>query len=198
MTRFDQSAGAPDAAEILRSIGDVAYVWQLDTDALTWSANAAAVLGVTDIGDIGSGKAYAQRIDAEPGQSRADAVQTANQHDAGKGVPYQVQYAFKRGDENVWLEDTGRWFAGSDGKPLRAHGIVRVINERHERERKLVQLAKFDALTGELNRASLTEVLGATLDEAVKFRSIVRLPAGRHRPSRPAQRVPMASTPPRR
>ena len=171
MTRFDQSAVAPDAAEILGSIGDVAYEWRLDTDVLTWSSNAAAVLGVTDIGDIGSGRAYAQRIDAESGQSRADAVQTANQHDAGSGVPYQVQYAFKRGDEKVWLEDTGRWFAGSNGKPLRAHGIVRVITERHERERKLLQLAKFDALTGELNRASLTEVLGATLDEAVKFRT---------------------------
>ena len=67
--------------------------------------------------------------------------------------------AFKRGDEKIWLEDTGRWFAGPDGKPVRAHGIVRAINERHERERKLVQLANFDALTGELNRARLIEVV---------------------------------------
>ena len=33
-----------------------------------------------------------------------------------------------------WIEDTGRWFAGPDGKPLRAHGVVRVIDERHEQE----------------------------------------------------------------
>ena len=71
----------------------------------------------------------------------------------------------------IWLEDTGRWFAGPDGKPLRAIGIVRVITERHERERELLQLAKFDALTGELNRAALIEILGSTLDEAVRFRS---------------------------
>ncbi len=83
-----------------------------------------------------------------------------------------MQYAFQRGGsgEKIWLEDTGRWFAGADGKPLRAHGIVRAINERHERERQLIQLAKFDPLTGEMNRAHLTEVLGATLDEAVRFR----------------------------
>ena len=104
-------------------------------------------------------------------------------------LPYQVQYAFRRGGgEKVWLEDTGRWFAGTDGKPLRALGIVRAINARHEREQALIQLAKFDALTGEMNRAHLTEVLGAKLDEAVRFRNSLRLPAGRHRPSRPPQR----------
>jgi diguanylate cyclase (GGDEF)-like protein len=32
-------------------------------------------------------------------------------------------------------------------------------------------LAKFDSLTGEMNRTSLTETLGATLDEAVRFRT---------------------------
>ena len=172
MTRFDSPAGVPDAAEILRSIGDVAYDWRLDTDALTWSGNAAAVLGVANIGDIASGKAYARRIDAEGGQARVDVVQQTGQHDGGDGVPYQVQYALKRGegDEKIWLEDTGRWFAGPDGKPLRAHGIVRAINERHERERELMQLAKFDSLTGELNRAYLIKMLGATLDEAVRFR----------------------------
>jgi diguanylate cyclase (GGDEF)-like protein len=91
--------------------------------------------------------------------------------DTGSGVAYQAQYAFKRGDEKIWLEDTGRWFAGPDGKPERAHGIVRAITERHEREAKLMQLANYDQLTGELNRTRLIEVLGATLDEAIKFRS---------------------------
>jgi diguanylate cyclase (GGDEF)-like protein len=170
VTRFDQPAVVPDAAEILESIGDVAYEWRLDTDALTWSANTVAVLGLTNIGDIANGKAYAQRTDATGGQARFDVIQQSNQSDAGSGVAYQVQYAFKRGDEKIWLEDTGRWFAGPDGKPLRAHGIVRAIIQRHERERKLMQLANFDSLTGELNRARLIEVLGATLDETVKFR----------------------------
>ncbi len=168
VTRFDQPTGAPNASAILASIGDVAYEWRIDTDALTWSANAAAVLGVSD---IGTGKNYAQHIEAEDGQTRIDAVQQANARDAGDGVPYQLQYALKRADKKIWLEDTGRWFAGPDGKPLRAHGIVRAIDARHARDRDLVQRANFDPLTGELNRASLTEVLGATFEEAVKFRS---------------------------
>ena len=170
VTRIEQPAGVPDAAEVLRSVGDVAYEWRLDTDALLWSGNAASVLGV-DIADIGSGRRFAQKVEAEDGQSRLDAITQTGQSDAGEGVPYQVQYAFQRDGKKIWLEDTGRWFAGAEGKPIRALGVVRVIDERHERERALIQLAKSDPLTGEMNRAHLTEMLGAKLDEAVRFRT---------------------------
>lgn len=170
MTRFDSPTAVPDAAAILSSIGDAAYEWQLDTDVLTWSGNAATVLGIADV--VASGEAYARLVDTEGGQSRVDAIRQSAQRDTGSGVAYQVQYAIKSGEagEKVWIEDTGRWFAGTDGQPLRAHGIVRAINERHERDSQLLKLAKFDALTGELNRASLIESLGATLDDAVRFR----------------------------
>ena len=171
MTRIEQPAGVPDAAEVLRAIGDTAYEWRLDTDALVWSANAASMLGIADLADLASGRSFAQHIDAEDGQSRLDAVTRSSHGDTGGGVAYQVQYSFRRGSgETIWLEDTGRWFAGSDGKPVRALGVVRAITERHERERTLIQLAKFDALTGEMNRVHLTEVLGAKLDDAVRFR----------------------------
>ena len=67
MTRIEHPAGVPDAAEVLSSIGDVAYEWRLDTDALVWSGNAAAVLGVADAADIASGRSFAQKVDAEDG-----------------------------------------------------------------------------------------------------------------------------------
>lgn len=165
-----QVAGDVDAAGILNSIGDAAYEWRLDTDALTWSDNATAVLGIVDPALIASGKAFALCTDAAGGLARIDAIQQSGALDSGKGVAYQAQFAFKHGDKKIWIEDTGRWFAGPDGKPQRAHGIVRVVTERHERESKLMQLANFDPLTGELNRARLIELLGATLDDAVKFR----------------------------
>ena len=169
MTRFDQAAAGPDAAEILRSIGDVAYHWQLDTDALSWTDNAADVLGI-DVADVATGRSYARVASAEGGQSRIDAIMQSSQRDDGAGVAYQIQYAIKCGEAAVWVEDTGRWFAGTDGRPQRAHGLVRRIDERHEAERRLTQLAKFDPLTGELNRPYLTEVLTATVDEVVRFR----------------------------
>ena len=166
MTRIEQPAGVPDAAEVLRSIGEAAYEWRLDTDALLWSGNAASLLGR----DIASGRSFAQKIDAKDGQSRHDVVNQAAQSDAGEGVPYQVQYVFRHDDEKIWLEDTGRWFAGADGKPLRALGTVRAINARHAREAELLRLAKFDPLTGEMNRLHLTEVLGEKFGEAIRSR----------------------------
>jgi diguanylate cyclase (GGDEF)-like protein len=170
VTRFDQSPPSLDTAKILRSIGDVAYEWQLGTDALVWSGNAGDVLGI-DPTEIASGRAFARHVEAAGGLSRAEVIQQATRRDAGKGVPYQIQYALKRGDEKIWLEDTGRWFAGPDGRPSFANGVLRAINERYERQRWLEQRAKFDPLTGELNRIYLLEGLGTALDEAVRFRS---------------------------
>ena len=161
----------PDASEILNAVGDAGYEWRLDTDTLTWSGNADSVLGIADVTEIASGRAFAQHVEAQDGHSRLDAITRSGQSDSGGGVAYQAQYGFRRGNgETIWLEDTGRWFAGRDGAPLRAIGVVRAITERHAREQALTQLAKFDALTGEMNRVHLTEVLGAQLEEALKFR----------------------------
>jgi diguanylate cyclase (GGDEF)-like protein len=172
LTRSEQPAVGPDAAEILRSVGEAAYEWRFDTDALAWSDNVAAVLGIADSASIATGRRYAANIEAEPGQSRAEAIAAEPPSlPPAEGLPYQIQYAFKRtGGDKVWLEDTGRWFAGPDGRPRRAHGIIRAIDARHEYESKLTQLAKFDALTGEMNRAYLTETLAATLEETLRFR----------------------------
>lgn len=153
----------------MRSVGDVVYEWRLDTDGLTWSDNASALLGV-DVDEIGTGRAFAQHVDAARGPTRIDVIQQTTRRETGNGVPYQIQYAFKRGDEKIWLEDIGRWFAASTASRCVRTVLVRFINERRERERRLEQRAKFDPLTGELNRVGLTEALGAALNEAVRFR----------------------------
>jgi diguanylate cyclase (GGDEF)-like protein len=167
VTRIDQ----PDTAVILTSVGEAAYEWQLDTDTLVWSGSAAAVLGVDAA--PASGRAFAQHVEPPSGgKGRFDTVTGSTQPDTGSGVAYQIEYAFRRADgEKIWIEDSGRWFAGADGKALRAHGVVRSIGARHERECKLIQLAQFDPLTGEMNRAHLVEVLGGILDEAIRFRN---------------------------
>jgi len=171
VTHSDEPAGFPDAAEILRSIGEAVYEWRLDSDDLRWSGDVAAALGAT-ASDLATGVAFARHVETEGAQSRADAILQGGQTDGGVGGAYQVQYAFKRDGEAgvTWIEDTGRWFAGADGKPARAHGVIRAIDVRHAQEVELIQRAKFDPLTGELNRVALLEVLAATLDEAVRFR----------------------------
>jgi diguanylate cyclase (GGDEF)-like protein len=169
VTPSERSDARPDAADILQSIGDAAYEWHVDSDALSWSETAAALLGVPLVG-LTTGRAFALHVEAEAGQTRAEALQQPGQVDVGGGVPYQLQYGFKHPDGEIWVEDTGRWFAGADGRPLRAHGVIRRIDERHQRDVTLTRLAKFDPLTGELNRAALTDVMTATLEQAVRNR----------------------------
>jgi diguanylate cyclase (GGDEF)-like protein len=164
----------PDAEQILASVGEVAYDWRIDTDELLWSANAGRVLLIADIAAISTGRAFAQRLEADNAQARFDVVRQSDKRDEGHGVAYQIQYGIRpeaNSETRLWVEDTGRWFAGDDGKPLRAHGVIRVINERYEHERRLTFLARCDGLTGELNRHHLTEVLEDTLDESLRFRS---------------------------
>jgi diguanylate cyclase (GGDEF)-like protein len=169
------SAGANfDAVGIFASIGEVPYEWRIDTDALLWGGNVAAVLQIADREAIASGRGFGLCMDPDNAQTRFDAVTRSTAVDQGTGVAYQVQYCLRpqrEGDAKLWVEDTGRWFAGPDGRPLRAHGIVRVINERHAQEERLTYLSRFDGLTGEMNRWHLTEVLGTALEEAIRYRS---------------------------
>jgi diguanylate cyclase (GGDEF)-like protein len=168
------NGGRLDTSEILASIGEVAYDWRIDSDVLLWGANVGDVLLLRDMKAISTGRAFAQFLQAEHAQARFDAVMQSKQRDEGHGVLYQVQYGVRPepgSDTRLWVEDTGRWFAGPDGRPARAHGLVRVINERYEHVQRLTYLARCDGLTGEMNRHRLTEILEDTLEEAIRFRS---------------------------
>ena len=147
-----------DPHAIFASVGEVPYEWLIDSDRIVWGRNVGAVLPVADPAALDHGRSYAQLVDPNGGPSRFDAVMRASASDCGSGVPYQLQYALNAGGERkLWIEDTGRWFGGCDGRSIRAHGVVCVINERHEREQRLAYLSRFDALTGEMNRWYISE-----------------------------------------
>jgi diguanylate cyclase (GGDEF)-like protein len=167
-------AAAIDAGAILAGIGEAAYDWHIDTDALLWGTNAVEVLTVAEQAAIATGRTYAQLVIPDSGQTRFDAVMRATVTDQGPGVPYQIQYALRpsaASDDRIWIEDTGRWFAGADGRPARAYGVVRAINERHAHEERLAFLSRFDRLTGEMNRWYMSEMLQAMLEEVARERS---------------------------
>jgi diguanylate cyclase (GGDEF)-like protein len=169
------SAGelAFDPAAIMASIGETPYEWSIVTDVLAWGANATRTLMVSSLAAISNGRNYAKLLAADAVTSRFDAVMKSSARDEGAGVPYQIQYALHPvgAGKALWIEDIGRWFAGADGKPVRAHGVVRVINERHDQEERLTYLSRFDGLTGEMNRFHLTEVLEATFKQALAQRN---------------------------
>jgi diguanylate cyclase (GGDEF)-like protein len=167
------AARGPDVAAILRSAGEAAYEWTIASDALVWSDNAPALLGLRDMAPIASGRGFAGLLDPGNARTRFDAVMHADAADDGAGVPYQVQYALRADARahKLWIEDTGRWFAGACGAPARSHGVIRVITDRYEREQQLAHLARLDALTGEVNRSHLIGQIEEAMQEALRAQS---------------------------
>ncbi len=162
----------PQAADILASLGQASFVWEIGSDRLIWSENAAAVFADIPTESLSTGAEFAKLI--EPARAiRNDALIHAPPARPDEGVPYRIEYGVRATTAVpvIWIEETGVWFAGSDGRPWRAQGIVRVNNERHARDEQLVRLSRHDPLTGELNRTHLIAALAEAIEENTRFRS---------------------------
>jgi diguanylate cyclase (GGDEF)-like protein len=162
----------PQASTILASLGQAAFVWDVATDAIAWSDNTAAVFPDIPAAALASGAAFARLIEPA-GSVRADALGHLPSARSGSGVPYRIEYGVRTATSAplLWIEETGVWFAAPDGKPARAQGIVRVINERRARDEHLLKLSRHDPLTGELNRTYLVASLAEVIEEATRLRS---------------------------
>ena len=159
-----------DLVGILSAIDETAYVWDIQSDRIEWESNACSILGVGCEQHIGTGAAFQNLISPEHVSRRTDAFDASSSDDQVRGVAYRVQYKFMPGDRRsanpIWLEDHGRWWPGSDGKPQRARGVLRVINDRYWEEQRLLYRSDHDELTGQLNRIRLTEALNSVLTRA--------------------------------
>ena len=143
------------------------YHWDIASDRLTWSRNAADVLEVEDAERLKTGRGYATLLDRENMATRYDTIMHSVHSDDGEGVAYSIEYLVRPwGPEDprgAWLEDIGRWYADEKGRPREAFGIVRRIDERYRNEQRLHYLGNFDPLTGLMNRTSM----GEALDQAI-------------------------------
>jgi len=162
----------PQASDILAALGQAVLAWDIASDVIVWGEQVGAVFPGIPAERLATGAEFAKLI--EPAQSLRTAAlaQTSAVHGAD-GTPYRVEYGVRMSasDPVVWVEETGRWFAGPDGRPTRAIGSVRINDERHARDEELSKLARLDPLTGELNRAHLVAALAETIEETTRFRS---------------------------
>ncbi len=153
-----------------------AYRWHIGPDVIDWNADAPRILK-RNAHELGSGKGYASLLDPDNTASRFDTILNAGLNagaqDRGQGVSYQIEYQLKAdpafGFPSMWVEDSGHWYAGADGKPQLAIGVVKPITERHDHEQQLRKLSHTDALTGMMNRnrfdAALEESIAQATDE---------------------------------
>jgi diguanylate cyclase (GGDEF)-like protein len=153
-----------DPRSLLSSLGEVVYTWDIDSDNLQMGPNAKEVLKDVPLGCTGKGLAFARLVEPGSGRSRYDAVMDSGAADIGDGVPYHTRYAVNLNGRKMWADDNGRWFAGADGRPARARGVLRI--ERQVRDEEL------DSQNHELSdRITLVQSLEAAMAE--------QLPAGR-------------------
>jgi diguanylate cyclase (GGDEF)-like protein len=165
------TSDVPHTSTILASLGQAVFVWDIATDTIVWSDHVGAVFADIPPEQLSRGAEFAKLI--EPERSiRADVLLQSPPVHGGDGTPYRIEYGV-RGNlaaPVLWIEETGRWFAGPDGRPSRVQGTVRINNERHARDEHLLKLAQHDPLTGEHNRTHLIASLAEAIEEAQRFR----------------------------
>lgn len=162
----------PQASDILAALGQAVFAWDIGSDAIVWGEQVNAIFPGIPAERLATGAEFAKLIEPAQTLRTAALAQTSAVHGAD-GTPYRVEYGVRMNasDPVVWIEETGRWFAGPDGRPVRAIGSVRINNERHARDEELTKLARLDPLTGELNRAHLVAALAEAIEETTRFRS---------------------------
>ncbi|BAM93048.1 putative diguanylate cyclase (GGDEF)/phosphodiesterase [Bradyrhizobium oligotrophicum S58] len=161
----------PQTSMILSSLGQAAFVWDLASDVIVWSDHVGAVFADVPLPQLCNGAEFGKLIEPDRGIRSEIMHQAAPLHGAG-GTPYRIEYGVRTHASAplIWVEETGCWFAGPDGRPSRAQGIVRINNERHAREEQLLKLSRHDPLTGELNRTHLLAALAEVIEESQRFR----------------------------
>jgi diguanylate cyclase (GGDEF)-like protein len=166
------AAAAASASPVLASLGQAVFVWDIASDTIIWSDHVGTVFREIPLAALASGAEFSKLI--EPSRSvRFDALSNSLPADGSGKESYRIEYGVRTSTSAavLWIEECASWFAGADGKPARAQGIVRVNNERHARDEQLVKLAQHDPLTGELNRTHLIASLAEAVEEAMRFRS---------------------------
>jgi diguanylate cyclase (GGDEF)-like protein len=161
----------PQVSTILASLGQAAFVWDIATDAIAWS-DLAEVFPDIPAASLQSGAEFSKLIEPERAV-RSNALSQSPPLRQGEGARYRIEYGVRTStsDPVRWIEESGAWFAGADGRPARVQGIVRVNNESHARDEQLLKLSRHDPLTGELNRTHLVATLAEAVEEAARFRA---------------------------
>ncbi|HZS81246.1 MAG TPA: GGDEF and EAL domain-containing protein [Stellaceae bacterium] len=152
---------ATDRAQAaLTAARDIAYEWDLASDAISWHGPVGTVLGIADRAAIGTGRALAGRINPEDLPQRQHCLS-----DSRDGRLFECEYRLRAEDGRFhWVQDRGRAELDSAGRAMRMRGVLRVVTSRKAAELRLEQLVNFDELTGHLSKARLRDAVQRRLE----------------------------------
>ncbi|HUH83902.1 MAG TPA: EAL domain-containing protein [Stellaceae bacterium] len=153
---------APDEQDVphleaaLSAAGDVAYDWDLTSDGMRWHGSIAAMLGVADAALIATGRALASRLNPDDLLLRQQRLNAHWTRRAAFDCEFRV-----RAEQGgfIWVHDRGTALFDATGRPVRMHGVWRVITGRKAQELRLEHAANYDELTGHFNKKRLREAL---------------------------------------
>ena len=153
----------------VQATGDVLYDWDVANGSLTWSDNAAGVLGLGDIAPIRHMSGFQARIASDDAPLRALTLSRHLQRQSA----FACCYRLARDDGGFeWIEERAMVVCAADGEPVRMVGVLRRSTDTKSMEERLQLLAYRDELTGRLNRARLKEVVQAEVDRCAREGSI--------------------------
>lgn len=162
-----------DLVGVLSKSDETAYTWDLASDRIEWESNAIAVFALADASAIDTGEKFAQLISQEDCSKRSAIFDVTTPASTPAGTPYQIQYRLcPSGSRSmpVWVEDRGRFWPSADGRPARARGVIRLVADEYIEEQRLLYRNDHDELTGQLNRARLTDALNAVILRCARSR----------------------------
>jgi diguanylate cyclase (GGDEF)-like protein len=156
------SADSPEVTQVLAALvaaGDVAYVWDIESDAIRWFGSLSAI-GIGEAAVLVTGRMLTDRISPDDLQLRE---QRLHAHFT-RGTLYDCEYRVRtEGGGFAWLHDRAAAELDERGRPARLRGVLRLVTSRKAQEQRLEQLANYDELTGHFNKKRLREALDHVL-----------------------------------
>ncbi len=116
-----------EAPAISGLLDAVVYDWDMTTDVIAWGANVRDVLKDFPEDWLRTGAAFAQAEALGAGAARATFFVSGAPASDDAGTPYVLAFAL-HGPTGAYfqVDDVGRWWGDASGRPLRAHGMLRL------------------------------------------------------------------------